>query len=100
VCNDSAAFLLHVDLESVLVAYSFVERGTLNLTEQQLRDKQRRIQEIILLSQQTNKQPKPIQDQREARMQQNRYTPIDLTIYPRTVYRELPNVPKQRRFHN
>ena len=77
-----------------------VERGTLNLTEQQLRDKQRRIQEIILLSQQTNKQPKPIRDLREARMQQNRYTPVNLTVYPRTVYRELPNVPKQRRFHN
>ena len=76
------------------------KRGTLNLTEQQLRDNQRRIQEIILLSQQTNKQPKPIRDQREARMQQNRYTPTNLMIYPRTVYRELPNVPKQRRFHN
>ena len=76
------------------------KRGTLNLTEQQLRDNQRRIQEIILLSQQTNKQPKPIRDQREARMQQNRYTPTNLVIYPRTVYRELPNVPKQRRFHN
>ena len=76
------------------------KRGTLNLTEQQLRDNQRRIQEIILLSQQTNKQPKPIHDQREARMQQNRYTPTNLMIYPRTVYRELPNVPKQRRFHN
>ena len=76
------------------------KRGTLNLTEQQLRDNQRRIQEIILLSQQTNKQPKPIRDQREARMQQNRYTPANLMIYPRTVYRELPNVPKQRRFHN
>ena len=76
------------------------ERGTLDLTEQQLRDKQRRIQEIILLSQQMNKQPKPVQDQREARMQQNRYTPINLTVYPRTVYRELPHVPKQRRFHN
>ena len=77
-----------------------VERGILDMTEQQLRDKQRRIQEIILLSQQTNKQPKPIRDQREARMQQNRYTPINLPIYPRTVYRELPHVPKQRRFHN
>ena len=77
-----------------------VERGTLDLTEQQLRDKQRRIQEIIILSQQTNKQPRPIQDQREARMQQNRYTPINLTVYPRTVYRELPNVLKQKRFHN
>ena len=76
------------------------KRGTLNLTEKQLRDNQRRIQEIILLSQQTNKQPKPIRDQREARMQQNRYTPTNLMIYPRTVYRELPNVPKQRRFHN
>ena len=76
------------------------KRGTLNLTEQQLRDNQRRIQEIILLSQQTNKQPKPIRDQREARMQQNRYTPTNLMVYPRTVYRELPNVPKQRRFHN
>ena len=76
------------------------KRGTLNLTEQQLRDNQRRIQEIILLSQQTNKQPKPIRDQREARMQQNRYIPTNLMIYPRTVYRELPNVPKQRRFHN
>ena len=76
------------------------KRGTLNLTEQQLRDNQKRIQEIILLSQQTNKQPKPIRDQREARMQQNRYTPTNLMIYPRTVYRELPNVPKQRRFHN
>ena len=76
------------------------KRGTLNLTEQQLRDNQRRIQEIILLSQQTNKQPNPIRDQREARMQQNRYTPTNLMIYPRTVYRELPNVPKQRRFHN
>ncbi len=76
------------------------KRGTLNLTEQQLRDNQRRIQEIILLSQQTNKQPKPIRDQREARMQQNRYTSTNLMIYPRTVYRELPNVPKQRRFHN
>ena len=77
-----------------------VERGTLDLTEQQLRDKQRRIQEIIILSQQTNKQPRPIRDQREARMQQNRYTPINLTVYPRTVYRELPNVLKQKRFHN
>ena len=77
-----------------------VERGILDMTEQQLRDKQRRIQEIILLSQQTNKQLKPIRDQREARMQQNRYTPINLPIYPRTVYRELPHVPKQRRFHN
>ena len=76
------------------------ERGTLDLNEQQLRDKQRRIQEIILLSQRTNKQPKPIRDQREARMQQNRYIPINLTVYPRTVYRELPHVPKQRRFHN
>ena len=76
------------------------ERGTLDLNEQQLRDKQRRIQEIILLSQRTNKQPKPIRDQREARMQQTRYTPINLTVYPRTVYRELPHVPKQRRFHN
>ena len=76
------------------------KRGTLNLTEQQLRDNQRRIQEIILLSQQTNKQPKPIRDQREARMQQNRYTPTNLMVYPRTVYRELPNIPKQRRFHN
>ena len=76
------------------------KRGTLNLTEQQLRDNQKRIQEIILLSQQTNKQPKPIRDQREARMQQNRYTPTNLMVYPRTVYRELPNVPKQRRFHN
>ncbi len=76
------------------------ERGTLDLNEQQLRDKQRRIQEIILLSQRTNKQPKPIRDQREARMQQNRYTPTNLTVYPRTVYRELPHVPKQRRFHN
>ena len=75
------------------------KRGTLNLTEQQLRDNQRRIQEIILRSQQTNKQPKPIRDQREARMQQNRYTPTNLMIYPRTVYREIPNVPKQRRFH-
>ena len=77
-----------------------LERGTLDLTEQQLREKQRRIQEIILLSQRTNKQPKPIRDQREARMQQNRYTPTNLTVYPRTVYRELPHVPKQRRFHN
>jgi hypothetical protein len=77
-----------------------VERGTLDLTEQQLRDKQRRIQEIIILSQQTNKQPRPIRDQREARVQQNRYTPINLTVYPRTVYRELPNVLKQKRFHN
>ena len=76
------------------------ERGTLDLNEQQLRDKQRRIQEIILLSQRTNKQPKPIRDQRKARMQQNRYTPTNLTVYPRTVYRELPHVPKQRRFHN
>ena len=76
------------------------ERGTLDLNEQQLRDKQRRIQEIILLSQRTNKQPKTIRDQREARMQQNRYTPTNLTVYPRTVYRELPHVPKQRRFHN
>ena len=76
------------------------KRGTLNLTEQQLRDNQRRIQEIILLSQQTNKQPKPIRDQREARMQQNRYIPTNLMVYPRTVYRELPNVLKQRRFHN
>ena len=76
------------------------ERGPLDLNEQQLRDKQRRIQEIILLSQRTNKQPKPIRDQREARMQQNRYTPTNLTVYPRTVYRELPHVPKQRRFHN
>ena len=76
------------------------ERGTIDLNEQQLRDKQRRIQEIILLSQRTNKQPKPIRDQREARMQQNRYTPTNLTVYPRTVYRELPHVPKQRRFHN
>ena len=76
------------------------ERGTLDLNEQQLRDKQRRIQEIILLSQRTNKQPKPIRDQREARMQQNRYTPTNLTVYPRTVYRELPHVPKQRRFNN
>ena len=76
------------------------ERGILDLNEQQLRDKQRRIQEIILLSQRTNKQPKPIRDQREARMQQNRYTPTNLTVYPRTVYRELPHVPKQRRFHN
>ena len=77
-----------------------VERGTLDLTEQQLRDKQRRIQEIIILSQQTNKQPRPIRDQREARVQQNRYTPINLTVYPRAVYRELPNVLKQKRFHN
>ena len=77
-----------------------VERGTLDLTEQQLRDKQRRIQEIILLSQRTNKQPKPVRDQREARMQQNRYTTTNLTVYPRAVYREPPHVPKQRRFHN
>ena len=77
-----------------------VERATPYLTEQQLRDEQRRIQEIILLSQRTNKQPKPVQDQREARMQQNRYTPTNLTVYPRAVYRELPHVPKQRRFHN
>ena len=76
------------------------ERGTLDLNEQQLRDKQRRIQEIILLSQRTNKQPKPVRDQREARMQQNRYTPTNLIVYPRAVYRELPHVPKQRRFHN
>ena len=76
------------------------KRGTLNLTEQQLRDNQIRIQEIIFLSQQTNKQPKPIRDQREARIQQNRYTPTNLMVYPRTVYRELPNVLKQRRFHN
>ena len=39
-----------------------VKRSTLNMTEQQLRNKQIRIQEIILLSQQTNKQPKPIGD--------------------------------------
>lgn len=77
-----------------------VKRGTLNLTEQQLRYNQIRIQEIIFLSQQTNKQPKPIRDQREARIQQNRYTPTNLMVYPRTVYRELPNVLKQRRFHN
>lgn len=96
---------MNYNLRVLLIIICFIfllgaKRGTLNLTEQQLRDNQRRIQEIILLSQQTNKQPKPIRDQREARMQQNRYTPTNLMIYPRTVYRELPNVPKQRRFHN
>jgi hypothetical protein len=84
---------------SISVFFFGVDKGGLDLTKQQLREKQRRIQEIILLSQRTNKQPKPLKDQREARMQQNRYTPNNLPIYPRTVYRELPNVLKQKRFH-
>jgi hypothetical protein len=61
------------------------------------REEQKRIQEVLMISLQLNRQPKPISNQRALRNQQDQYAASQLPILPRNLFKEAPR--RIRTFH-